>query len=397
MLAAAAAGGVGVVTASLDGGPRWQVLPLVVGGGLAVLVTVFVRRRRLAVLLGVVSALAVGVGAAAVWAFPPLRLPDPTGSHPVGITELVWRGPPTDCSTSDIVAQVWYPAAAAGGEPAPYLGRDDDEARRVSNALARTFGVPAFLLREAAVGRGRAVTGTPVAAGRFPVVLFSPGDVSIRRQNSALATDLASHGYVVVALDHPCDSALMVEPDGTGVSSRIRSTGNDTQDQANADLQVQVRARQLSSALDELSRQDTGAGPLSEHLDLERVAATGHSLGGAAALRAAAQDRRIDAAVDLDGFPRGPVRLDVPVLILVAGRGTGNADNDARYATAVDAVTTSSPDGRTVKIDGASHLTFTDAPLLLPPVPGLVGSLGRDEAVRMTASNTEQFLSRVLG
>ena len=211
--------------------------------------------------------------------------------------------------------------------------------RRVSAALAGTFGAPPFLLREAAVGRGRAVAGTRVAAGRFPVVLFSPGNAGVRRQNSAWATDLASRGHVVVALDHPCDSALVVGPDGRGTTSTVRSTGDDARDRANAHLQVGLRAQQLRSALDELSRQDAPNGLLGEHLDLGRVAATGHSLGGAAALRAATQDERIDAVVDLDGFPRGAGGLDVP---------------------------------------------------------GLVGSLGREEAVAATAGATAGFLSEVL-
>lgn len=299
-------------------------------------------------------------------------------------------------STNDLVAQVWYPAATAGGVPALYLGRDPAEARQVAKAISHTLGVPPFVLGEAVVGRGRAVADAPAAAGRFPVVLFSPGDVSFRRQNSAWATDLASHGYVVVALDHPCDSAFMVEPDGTSVATRVRSTGNDAADQADTDRQVELRAQQLSSSLDELARRDTEAGLLHGHPDLTRVAATGHSLGGAAALRVAAEDRRVDAAIDIDGFPRGPQHLDVPVLILVAGRGTGNADNDARYAQAVQAVTSSSPNSRATTVAGAAHLTFTDAPLLLPPVPGLVGTLGRSDAVAVTADATEQFLTAAL-
>jgi hypothetical protein len=59
-------------------------------------------------------------------------------------------------------------------------------------------------------------------------------------------------------------------------------------------------------------------------------------------------------------------------------------------------VTASSPDARVVEVAGASHLTFTDAPLFLPPLPGLVGSLGRNGAVEATAGATQEFLSEVL-
>ena len=46
------------------------------------------------------------------------------------------------------------------------------------------------------------------------MVLFSPGLAGVRSQNTAWAQELASHGYVVVALDHPYDSAAVVLADG---------------------------------------------------------------------------------------------------------------------------------------------------------------------------------------
>jgi predicted dienelactone hydrolase len=135
--------------------------------------------------------------------------------------------------------------------------------------VAQTFRVPAFLLREAEIGNVVAAQGVPVADHAFPVVVFSPGDVSYRRQNTSWATELASHGYVVVALDHAFDSAVTVFQDGQATETVVRSSRNDEQDQAAADDQAVVRAEQLSSALDELTRRNTEPGALLEgHLDL---------------------------------------------------------------------------------------------------------------------------------
>ncbi len=41
-------------------------------------------------------------------------------------------------------------------------------------------------------------------------------------------------------------------------------------------------------------------------------------------------------------------------------------------------------------ISGAAHLTFTDGPLYLPPVPSIVGSLGRTESPRVVAAATDR-------
>jgi predicted dienelactone hydrolase len=386
----------GAVAACLPAGPRWQLLPVVVGAAAAGLAAALGHRRVLAVLVGAVAVVAVVAGVGAVWAFPVLRVPAPTGPHPVGTTELAWDGP-TAAGTHEVLAQVWYPAATADGRPGPYLGRDDAEAHTVTQALAVTFGVPAFLLHDAEVATARAVPEAAVATGRFPVVLFSPGNLGVRRQNTAWATELASHGYVVVALDHPFDSAVQVSRSGESTHTLVRASGDDARDDADADEQVRVRARQLSSALDELARQDADAGLLAGHLDLQRIAAAGHSLGGAAALRAAADDQRISAAIDVDGLPRTDPHPAVPVLVLVAGRGTGDPDGDAEYARRVQAVVAGSPGGGVVTVPGAAHLTFTDAPLFLPPLPSLVGQLGRTGGLAVTSGRTVEFLTRTWG
>lgn len=117
-----------------------------------------------------------------------------------------------------VVVQLWYPAqkSPAGTRRAQYLGRTEHEARTVSDALAREVGLPGFLVDGVPRAHTRSVFNAPVAGGggRFPVVLFSPGSGGVRTQNTAWAEELASHGYLVAALDHPYDSAAVVLTDG---------------------------------------------------------------------------------------------------------------------------------------------------------------------------------------
>ncbi len=47
-------------------------------------------------------------------------------------------------------------------------------------------------------------------------------------------------------------------------------------------------------------------------------------------------------------------------------------------------------------VPGAAHLTFTDAPLYLPPLPSLVGSLDRTAGPRITAAASLAFLDSTL-
>jgi predicted dienelactone hydrolase len=397
-----------VIDALVRAGARWQFVPLVLAAATLLAGWRWARGRAWRVLVGVTAGGLAVTSIVALWAFPALRVPRPTGPSAVGTTVVQWTDPgrdePATTAPDDhrtVVAQLWYPADADGATArARYLGRSDDEARAVTEGLAETFGVPGFLLAEARRARSPAgVDAPPAAAGSpWPVVLFSPGLGGVRTQNTAWATDLASHGYVVVALDHPYDSAAVVLEDGTVVDSAVRSTGDDVEDDRLAASWTAVRAADLRFAA---ARLVDGAGlpaALASRLDPDRMAVTGHSLGGAAAIQAALEDPAFDAVIDLDGFPRNAVgALTAPLLVVVAGRGTGNPANDREYEVERRRVldVAEAPSYELV-VPNAAHLTFTDAPLFLPPVRSLVGAGGRTSGVETTSAITRAFLDTTL-
>ncbi len=398
-------------------GLRWQVALVLVAAALAFPFAVSpvlrartgkpARRARWWLALpGSVACLGlVAAGPVSAWAFPVPEFPKPSGEFPVGTRVMEWTDPeraePATAAADDrrtVVAQLWYPAqkAAHGAQSARYLGRTEREARIVSDAFADSVGVPGFLLDGVASARTRSVSGAAVAEGngRFPIVLFSPGLGGVRTQNTAWAEELASHGYVVVALDHPYDSAAVTLADGRTVHKKIEATGDRATDDRRAAGWAAVRAADLRFVLTQLTRVDRGqgAGPLAGRLDAGRVAVTGHSIGGAAALLAARQDRRFDAVINVDGFPRDPAPrpFHQPVLALTQDV-TKDIDPDYLPRLAKTLAFSTATTYR-LSVPGAVHLTFTDAPLYLPPVPALVGSLDRTEGPRVTAAASLAFL-----
>ncbi|MEU0052572.1 hypothetical protein [Streptomyces sp. NPDC006309] len=402
-------------------GIRWQMLPVLAGAAVALpfgLSPVLRRRagrpvwraRWWLALPGSVACVGlIAVGPVAAWAFPVPVFPEPSGRFPVGTRVVQWTDPhrpesftadPHDRRT--VVVQLWYPAKKirAGAQRAQYLGRTEREARTVSDALAREVGLPGFLVDGVPRARTRSVFDAPVAGGggRFPIVLFSPGSGGVRTQNTAWAEELASHGYVVAALDHPYDSAAVVLADGRTIHAKIASSGDRARDDELAVGWTAVRAADLSFVLTQLDHLGRGeiTGPLTGRLDTGRVAVTGHSMGGAAALRAARQDRRFDAVIDLDGYPHGPAStpLHQPTLALTQAVTPAT---DPRYLPRLTKVlrlnTTTS---YRLTIPGAAHLTFMDGPLYLPPVPSIVGSLGRTRSPHVVAATTLAFLDTIL-
>ncbi|QQC87317.1 alpha/beta hydrolase family protein [Streptomyces alfalfae] len=420
---AAAAGAVCVLcTIVLSvAGIRWQVLPILAGAAFALpfAVSPVLRRRSgrpvwrarwWVALPGSVACVGlIAAGPVAAWAFPVPVFPEPSGDFAVGTRVVQWTDPHRpETATADphdrrtVVVQLWYPArkSPAGAQRAQYLGRTKHEAHIVAGALARHVGLPGFLVDGVPSARTRSVFNAPVAdgGGRFPVVLFSPGLGGVRTQNTAWAEELASHGYVVAALDHPYDSAAVVPAHGRTIHTKMLPTGNDDEDDERAVETTGIRAADLSFVLTQLGRLDRGriAGPLTGRLDTGRAAVTGHSLGGGAALQAARQDRRFTSVINLDGYPRDPDprSFHQPVLALTQAI---SPETDPRYIPRLTKVLKlSTATSYRLTIPGAAHLTFMDAPLYLPPVPSMVGSLGRTESPRAVAATTRAFLDTTL-
>ncbi|MFF1555895.1 alpha/beta hydrolase family protein [Streptomyces sp. NPDC058279] len=402
-------------------GLRWQMWPVLAGAALVLPFSVLpVLRRRLGRPVGRArwwlalpgSGVCIGLiatGPVAAWACPVPVFPQPTGSFAVGTRVMQWTDPnrpetataaPDDRRT--VVVQLWYPARTSptATQPAQYLGRTRQEARTVSDALARYAGLPGFLVDGVPRAHTHSVFDAPVAdgAGRFPLVLFSPGLGGVRTQNTAWAEELAGNGYVVAALDHPYDSAAVVLTDGRTINTEVASTGDDDEDDKRAAETTRIRAADLSFVLTQLDRLDRGEipGPLTGRLDTGRAAVTGHSLGGGAALQAARQDSRFAAVIDMDGYPRDPDPrpFHQPALALTQAIGP---QTDSRYIPRLtEVLKLSTATSYRLTIPGAAHLTFTDAPLYLPPVPSVVGSLGRTQSPRVVAATTLAFLNTTL-
>ena len=140
-----------------------------------------------------------------------LEVPAPTGRFHVGTRSIALidrarREPEAPKQPRSLVIQLWYPAAA-GTRPASYMPP------AVARFLATSAGVKPALLES--VKLDATADAAPLTRrGGWPVVLFSPGFGVERELYAGLVEDLASHGYVVVAIDHPHDAGIVEFPDG---------------------------------------------------------------------------------------------------------------------------------------------------------------------------------------
>jgi dienelactone hydrolase len=135
-----------------------------------------------------------------------------------------------------------------------------------------------------------------------------------------------SHGYIVVAIEHPYSSAAVVFQNGRVIqfSDRARLRGDRPTgipyfqgvQIAMADMRQlnEIQTADLSFVLDRLRvlNESDMSSPFYGRLDWGRVAAVGHSLGGMTAVRACQRDARIKACVNQDGGTADGAFLQYP-------------------------------------------------------------------------------------
>src|SRR5581483_7569872 len=108
--------------------------------------------------------------------------------------------------------------------------------------------------------RTHAAPMVPVAGAeaRYPIVLFSPSWTGRRGQNTVQAEELASHGFVVVGIDHPFATDLTVFPDGRHARTTLGEFLDYSTDEKfaaslqTAAAQLRVRVADARFVLDEL-------------------------------------------------------------------------------------------------------------------------------------------------
>jgi dienelactone hydrolase len=289
------------------------------------------------------------------------------------------------------MVQLFYPTAATHGRPAPYMPKT------TADLTTKALHEPPQLVESITTG---VLAGARPAAGVYPVILFSPGLTELRSDATALDEDLASRGYIVAAIDHPTESAVVEFPNGRIVAGAF----HDSPDPATSDrlrgLAVARRIGDVAAVVNALPEID-GKGLLRGRLDRGHIGMFGFSLGGAASASAMRALPQIHAGVDLDGSLYGralTTPLDRPFLFIARDGHTNSTDpswasdwsNLLGYR-------------RQVHLVGSGHGDFNDTASFLHQLnpsasdpTGYYGSINPDTATAATRKILGAFFDRFL-
>jgi len=251
---------------------------------------------------------------------------------------------------------------------------------------------------------------------RLPVLLFTPGLSWLATDYSVLLENLASHGYIVVGISPTGFSSPVVFPDGRVVGQSLGNGANIATDQHYIEDDALFVLRQI--------RQLDAQGFLRGRIDLGRIGALGHSIGGATSFAIAARDTAIGAAINIDGDVMGDVREvrpHQPLLLINSDLPTpdefpsdwpakrveltrqGLERSEKRRTDEWTALSSQSASANRVRIIGAEHLNFTDASLVSAHAQSRearwmkFGSIDPERGLTITSELVRSFFDHIFG
>jgi dienelactone hydrolase len=275
----------------------------------------------------------------------PVELPRPSGPSSVGRTSrTLGKG---------IAAWIWYPAGH-NESVAPYL----PDGIRESWTRARP-GVINLLTRNLSRVRAHGVFDAPFAPGttRSPVILFRGGGGGGALGFTSHFEELASRGYVVVAIEGGLDGnpgACVGRADEDVCASKLLNSA------------VAV----MGSTIDTLTGVSETDPLLAGHLDMKTLGVFGHSFGGAQAFAFCAADSRCTAGINIDGRLFGSLeqsKVEAPFLWLLSDHSSAKDPVSQKILAQIQSAYERQPAARRMRvaIKGANHFTFSEDGALL--------------------------------
>ncbi len=248
----------------------------------------------------------------------------------------------------------------------------------------------------------------------LPLVIFSHGAFGYYQSNSSTYMELASHGYVVVSLDHPYHSFFTKDTSGKiitvdpGFFQTALSVGSSDVPEAEiydiTSKWMELRISDMNFVIDELKKagnENTLSNvwffeekdkdiilSVLKATDFDKIGLMGHSLGGATAVTVG---RRADisAVIDIDGTMLGEetgvedgiVQIneepyETP-LLAIANEEHHQGEVEAvqnSYAYANNVVMQNATCGYETYFKNAGHMNFTDLPLIAPTLANMLGT-----------------------
>ncbi|MFF0295898.1 alpha/beta hydrolase family protein [Kitasatospora sp. NPDC004614] len=314
-------------------------------------------------------------------------LPAPTGPYAAGedVIHLTDASRPDPWVPSSgprqLTVTMVYPAVPGTGTPAPYMTLGEAAGIVQRRKLPASSGVTPESLSSVTTN---AFDGARPQMGKYPLVVLSPAFENPRMTLTSLATDLASHGYVVALVGHTHEDSGETLANGQTSPCAIC----DYPAWLDFDSVAAGRALDASFVIDQLTHGNT-AWRLAHLIDKHEIGMAGHSIGGAAAAATMIADPRVRAGVNMDGtFHPDPTPGQINRPFLMLGK-TANTDWEHPWAALGGYK-------KWLTVTGADHFSFADLDLLQGQAGFPTPPLSPDRGIAITREYVTAFFDQTL-
>lgn len=269
------------------------------------------------------------VGAlASKWQLPPTSGPFPVGTVSLELVDYSRSDPlaPEPQDNRDLMVSLFYPTDIT----TPGHGN-------FSFAPAFSPSAPKLFDIQAVVPNGtsaniisRSYLNAPLVDNELPILVFGHGLGGSRLIYSSQLEELASHGWIIVDVDHTYDALGVEFPDGRVVYTNVPADA----DLEYLELLLETRVADVKFVVDSLGDSATlkripGLEEGNTNLNTDTVGIFGHSFGGATAAQAMANYSTFSCGANFDGTLFGSVAasgLEKPFVQIAAWNHTRTLD-----------------------------------------------------------------------
>jgi len=353
----------------------------------------------------IVITIALLFSGSAMYAFPNYAISEPLGNYKIGTSTIEM----TDTSRTEIYGdtngdkrrikvQFWYPAEVTKGFTRVKWLQDG---LPVARALAKEMNLPFFTLDHTAKVMSHAFKDAPIseALEQYPIIVMSHGWTGFRNLHTDIAELLASHGYIVIGIDHTYGAQVVVfdENDIALLDHSALPDRDSTPDFLEyANRLVSTYAGDVQYVLDQLPDFNEGrySTQFINKLNLNTIGLIGHSTGGGADVMATIEGAPVRALLGLDAWvePIAPELvekgLNIPTLFLRSGQWEEGYNN----ANLLKIVSTNANSKGLIQINGATHIDFSMAHMY-SRLTEFVGFTGTIEQERLSQMQHELILN----
>ncbi len=305
------------------------------------------------------------------------NFPAPTGIYGVGkthyhLTDHNRKETTIQNGHRELMLHVWYPIDKQKTlQKSPY---DHDALTNIQEFIKQQSKIPLWSLCGLRYTKTYAKDNAPITHDKttFSVIIATHGAGPMIQQYSWLCEELASHGYIVIGINHPYLAGITRFPDGRIIKGLLDTKIKEGKEMVKLWKQAQLErgvedVKFVLKSIAELNQQPSS--PLYNKLDLEYIGICGHSAGGSLAMRMCLEDKRIKAGIGLDSGTRGNPSLtpfSTPFLVLLGeeSRHLKTAKGQEDYKKLIKLSTLPGMHLSIIMVKNIGH-AFTDLPLLL--------------------------------